>query len=158
MATPQEFAQRCQQASKALRRMPADLRRTMAAEAKEKVAVPLAGAIARAATGPYARVLAAGTKARKAADPKVVVGGMRPRLRGGAGPRDLIWGTEFGGGKKVSNVAPSRRRGRYRRRTTTQFMPANPFVYKTVTNSMDWVLDAYADIVLAVLDEGMPDG
>jgi hypothetical protein len=98
-------------ASKALRRIPKEVRRALAAEVKTEVAAPLAVKIAGAATGPYNRVLRNGTKARASADPQIVVGGARPRLSHGAGPRDVVFGTEFGGGKRITRVPSTRSAG-----------------------------------------------
>lgn len=118
--------------------------------------MPLAAKIGAAATGPWAKVLGPGTKARAGADPQIVVGGTRPRLSGGAGPRDVVFGTEFGGGKRTTAV-PSRpgRRG-YRRASTNQFSSnKRPFVYPTIGREIEWVLDTFADITLGVLDKAV---
>ncbi|CCH79086.1 hypothetical protein BN12_40056 [Nostocoides japonicum T1-X7] len=159
MATPEEFAAECGAAARGLRRVPSALRRALAAEVKTEVAVPLAAKVAGAAAGPWARVLSAGVKARASADPQIVVGGASPRLSGGAGPRQVVFGTEFGGGKRITTVHRTDRHRGYFRRSTRQFgTHQRPFVFKTVSNNMDWVLDRYADIVTDVLDEGVPGG
>ena len=152
----EDFARECKDAAKALRGVPKDLRRALSHEAKDRVATPLAGRIRSAASGPWARVLAAGTKARAGADPTIVVGGQAPRLSGGGGPRSVVYGVEFGGGTRTTAV-PSRagRRG-YRRRSTRQFVGRHdPFVYPTISASMPRVLDTYADIVMDVLGEAV---
>lgn len=98
------FERSCRDTSRQLRRLPSDLRKAIAAEAQERVADPVAGFIADAWTGPWATELAAGTKGRKAADPTVAIVGSRPVVSGGAAVRDLVYGTEWGGGKRTANV------------------------------------------------------
>jgi hypothetical protein len=100
---------------------------------------PLAHDIASAAAGPHARVLSAGVKARTSATPDIVVGGTRPKLSGGAGPRDVVFGDEFGGGKS--------KRTRQFRRTRS------PFVFRTLGRRTEWTLDQYGQIVDDVLEE-----
>jgi len=154
MASNDEFAQACRDASKGLRRVQKDLRRELSQQSKEKVAVPLAAKVARAAAGPWARTLASGTKARAGADPTIVIGGMRPKVSGGAGPRALIYGTEFGGGSRLNDLAGSPRRHRHRRHTTAQFRRnMHPFVFRTISANVPWVLDTFADITMTTLDK-----
>lgn len=158
MSSLDEFARECRQVSQDLRRIPAELRRGLAKEVKDKVAEPLAAQIRAQAHGPWAHVLAAGTKARAAADPQVVVGGLRPRLSGGAGPRQVVFGAEFGGGKR-RGTSRSRKGNVYKRRTTAQFAGhRDPFVFPTVEAQLPEVLDAYADIVLDVFDREVGNG
>lgn len=152
---PDEFARDAGEAAKALRRLPADLRRALAQESKDQVAVPLAAKVAAAATGPWARVLSAGVKARVAADPKIVIGGKSPKLSGGGGPRSVVFGNEWGGGKRVRALAGNNRRRGHRRATTKQFRNPHPFVFDTVNENMDWVLDQFADLTMTVLDKGV---
>lgn len=145
-----------------LRRVPKDLRRALSTEVKEQVAVPLAGRIRVAASGPYTRVLSAGTKARAGADPTIVVGGLSPKLKGGGGPRSVVFGTEWGGGKRSRPITgytrggqrPGRVRG-HRRHTTMQFGRPRPFVYSTVSANYGDIIDTYADIVMRVLGDGV---
>jgi len=154
VASTDDFAQGCRDASRNLRRVDKELRRALSSESKDKVAVPLAAKVASAARGPWARVLAAGTKARAGADPTIVIGGMRPRTSGGAGPRALVYGTEFGGGTRVTALtATSRRRG-HRRHTTAQFRRnSHPYVFSTVADNVPWVLDTFADIAMTTLEK-----
>lgn len=157
MASMADFAAECEAAAKALRRMPADVRRALAAEVKSEVAVPLAAKIGAAATGPYAARISGAVKARAAADPTIVAGGGRRVVSGGATPRQLIPGTEWGGGVRVTQVYP--RRGRaHRRRTTNQFVPAHPFIFPTISKQMPTVLDQFAGIVLRSIDKGLTHG
>jgi hypothetical protein len=153
-----EFARECDAASRALRRVPTDLRRELGREVKEQVAVPLAAKIGAAASGPYARALSGAVKARAQADPTIVIGGSRKVVRGGANARQLVFGTEWGGGKRTTRVAARPGRRGYRRRSTNQFVPAHPFVFSTIGDNVDWVLDRYSDIVLKVLNEAVSDG
>lgn len=156
MASTDEFVAECRDTARNLRRVPADLRRALSSEVKEEVAVPLARKISGAATGPWAPVLAAGTKARAGAEPTIVVGGTRPRLSGGAGPRLVVYGTEFGGGKRLTAVPRKGSRQGYRRYSTNQFRRnRRPFVFPTIGRNLDWVLDSFADITLRVLDKAV---
>lgn len=159
MATPEEFAAECRAASRGLRRVPAELRRELAVAARDQVAKPLAARIASAASGPHAGILAAGTKARAAGDPTIVVGGLRPKLSGGAGPRQVVFGDEFGGGKRLGSVPSSRRARAHRRYTTNQFRRgAKPFVFPTIRGSLPWVLDTFADATLSTIEKGVNRG
>jgi hypothetical protein len=137
------------------RRLPADLRRALAQESRDKVAVPLAAKVASAAAGPWARVLGPSVKARSGADPKIVIGGKSPKLSGGGYPRAVVFGNEWGGGKRVRALAKTSRRRGHRRATTNQFRHPHPFIFRTVNREMDWVLDTFADITMTVLDKGV---
>ena len=159
MASLDDFTAECELAAKNLRRVPRDLRRALSSDVKTKVASRRAQKIGAAATGPWAPVLAAGTKARAAADPQIVVGGLRPKLSGGAGPRQVVFGTEFGGGKRISRVARSAKRSGYRRYSTNQFRNnKRPFVFPTIGKNLDWVLDEFADITMTTLDKAVNSG
>lgn len=152
------FAAECDAASKSLRRLPKDVRRALASDVKSEVAAPLADKIGAASRGPYGRVLAAATKARASADPQIVVGGARRVVSGGASARQLVYGTEFGGGGRTTAVPAGRGHKAYRRRSTNQFRRAYPFVFPTIGREGEWVLDRFADIVLKAIDEGMSNG
>lgn len=159
MATPEDFARECRDAAKGLRRVQRDLRRTLAGEVKDEVAIPLAAKIGAAASGPWATVLSAGVKARAAADPTIVVGGLRPKLSGGGGPRQVVFGVEFGGGKRQTAIPSTPARRGHRRRTTAQFSQRHdPFVFPTIAHNLPWVLDTFADLTMATLDKGVNDG
>lgn len=154
MGSVDEFAQECRITSKNLRRVPKDLRREISAQSKTEIATPLAARVGAAATGPWAAVLNAGTKARASADPTIVVGGLRPRLSGGAGPRQIVYGVEFGGGSRLAVVKSRPRQRGHRRYTTRQFRSRKaPFVYPTITDNMPWVLDRFADIAMTTLSK-----
>lgn len=149
-----------------LRRLPKDVRRALSARMKDEVATPLASRIAAAAAGPWAGALRAGTKARAGADPTIAVGGMSPKMRGGAGPRNVVFGAEFGGGKRLAKVTEYQRGGRragkvrgHRRYATRQFAHnKDPFIFDTVAANMDKTMDAIATIVLEVMAEDTPGG
>jgi hypothetical protein len=158
VSTLDEFVTECDRTAKALRRLPKDVRRALAADVKTQVAAPLAGKIAGAATGPYARALSGAVKARASAEPVIVVGGSRKVVSGGASPRDLIYGTEFGGGKRRSRVPGNGKHVGYSRAGTNQFHPARPFVFPTIGAESEWVLEQFADIVLKTLEQGLSDG
>lgn len=146
------FAAECALTARNLRRIPKDLRRAIASEVKPQVAVPLAGKIGADLAGPWARVLAGQVKARASAEPVVVIGGARKLVSGGASGRDLVFGSQFGGGKRVTAVAPSPRRRGYKLKSTQQFVRnAHPTVYPTIDRNGDWVLSRFADIVGDVL-------
>lgn len=149
------FSTQCQQASRDLRRMPADLRRALASEVKDEVAVPLASKIGQAATGPWGPALAASTKARALADPTIVIGGSKRVVSGGANARQLVYGTEFGGGKRITRVPGNAKHRGYRRWSTRQFARHHkPFVFPTLGKSGEWVLEKFAEIVGRVIGDG----
>lgn len=159
MSDIDEFTAQCRVAARGLRRLPSDLRRGIAGDVQEQVAAPLADRVGAAARGPWAAQLRAATKARKLADPTIVIGGSRKVVSGGANPRQLVYGTEFGGGKRRTAV-PSRpgRRG-YTRVTTRQFANNHaPFVFRTVGENFDWAIDRFAGIVLDRLEGAVDDG
>lgn len=154
----EQFAAECKHAARGLRRVDKDTRRKIAAESRSRIAEPLAGAIARAATGPYAAALAKGTKARTAADPTVVVGGRRKVVRNGASPRDLVFGTEYGGGDRPSHVPARNGHRAYTRSGTRQFVPARPFAVPTTRDRLPAILDEFGEMIAEVLDEGVGRG
>lgn len=155
MSDIESFADECEFVAKQLRRIPRDVRRALASEVKTKVAVPLAGKVGSAARGSYGPALSGSVKARASADPVIVIGGSRKIVSGGANARQLIYGTEFGGGKRTTAIPRNAKHRGYRRKTTNQFVPATPFVFPTVAHETPWVLDQFADIVLKTLDEGV---
>lgn len=151
MATPEDFARSCREAARNTRRLPKDLRDALKARTRPEVTEPLAQDIGAAATGPHRAILTAGTKARTSATPDIVIGGTRPKLSGGAGPRDVVAGDEFGGSSRRGAVRASTRAKAHTRRTTRQFT-RRPFVFRTLAQRAPWVLDRYADIVDDVLE------
>jgi len=157
VSTPDEFARECEAAAKALRRVPKELKRALAQEVKTEIAVPLATRIGGAARGPYGHALSGSVKARASADPQIVIGGSKAIVSGGASARQLIYGTEFGGGKRVTAVPRTARHRGYKRASTNQFHPAHPFVFPTVERNADWVLEQFADITLKVLSNEIGD-
>ena len=143
-----------------LRRAPKAIRDAVKRDSRSEIAEPLAAKIRTAASGPYARVLAAGTKTRagSGAEAQIVVGGARPKLSGGAGPRHVVFGTEWGGGKRLSPVLGHTRAGvkvrGYRRFSTNQFRRTKrPFIFPTVGKNIDRIIEAYAGIVSRALDD-----
>lgn len=152
MASPEDFARTCREAARNTRRLPADLKNALKARTRPEVTEPLADTIANAATGSHARALAAGVKARTGTTPDIVIGGTRPKLSGGAGPRDLVFGDEFGGSNRRGSVKGSARARAHTRRTTRQFT-RRPFVFRTLAGRVPWVLDRYAEIVDDVLED-----
>lgn len=158
MSSINEFADECDFVSKKLRRIPSDVRRALASEVKDEVATPLAGRISSAASGPYGRALSGAVKARAQADPTIVIGGSRKVVSGGANARQLVYGTEFGGGKRMTAVPRTAKHKGYKRASTNQFSTYHPFVFPTIGKNLEWVLDTFADIVLKTLDEGVNSG
>lgn len=149
------FAGAARDTSRQLRRLPADLRRELSTSVQPEVAEPLAADIAAAYVGPWARPLAISTKARKLADPTIVVGGTRRVVSGGASARQLVYGAQWGGGQRVSNVTRRSRSGkavRYRAHVTRQFAGrAKATIFVTIRDRTPWVLDQFATIVDRVL-------
>ncbi len=159
MATASDFATACKNASRQMRRLPAETRRALANEVRDAVAEPLAADIRSAWTGPYARVLSAATKARVQTDPQVVVGGSRRVVSGGASARDLVYGEEWGGGRRVKVMAGTPRRRGHRRRTTRQFAgPGQHAVYGTIARTLDKSLERWADAVDRIVGKVMGGG
>ena len=152
MATPEDFAQSCREAARNTRRLPKDLRDALRTRTRPEVTEPLAHDIAAAVTGAHARVLSSAVKPRTSATPDLVVGGTRPKLSGGGGPRDVVFGDEFGGGNRRGTVRATARARSHTRRVTRQFKKG-PFVFRTLARRVDWVLDRYADIVDDVLKD-----
>jgi hypothetical protein len=138
MASTDAFSQACREAARSARRLPAELRRALSTRTRPEVTEPEGRRIAAAATGPHARILSAGVKPRTGASPQLVVGGASPRLSGGAGPRDVVYGDEFGPGK---------------RKRTRQFKGRHPFIFPTIARDAEEILDGYARIVDDVLEE-----
>jgi hypothetical protein len=147
-----EFGQLAQD----LRRAPKVIRDAVKRDSRTEIAEPLAGKIRAAASGPWAKVLAPGTKTRagSGAEAQIVVGGVRPKLSGGGGPRSVVYGTEFGGGKRLTAVPTRGRRRGYRRFSTNQFRRnKRPFIFPTVAKNIDAIVEAYAGIVSRALDD-----
>lgn len=159
MATGSDFAAACKDASRKMRRLPAELRRALANEVRDSVAEPLAADIRGAWSGPHARVLSAATKARVQTDPQVVVGGARRALSGGASARDVVFGDEFGGGRRVKAIPARPGRRGHRRRTTQQFPGQGQHaVYGTIARGLEKYLDRWADAVERIVGKEMGDG
>ena len=119
--TPEEFAQEARTRARALRALPGDLRRDLARTVRDDVAAPMAADISRGGSSVYARRVAPTARATVSAEARVVVGSTRVVASGGATARDLVYGTEFGGGRKA-RVIPARPGQRsHARRTTRQF-------------------------------------
>ena len=153
MAGTEDFSAECRDVARSLRYVPRELKKELSGRVKAEVAVPLAQRIGAAATGPWARVLQAGTKALAGADPKIKVGGLSPKLRNGGGPRHVVFGTEFGGGKRLTAVPKTPRHRGYRRYSTNQFRTKRPFVFPTIGKNFEWVLDTFSDITIETLDK-----
>lgn len=149
------FERSCRDTSRQLRRLPADLRKELAAQVQPKVAVPLAGKIAQAFGGPWAAPLALQTKARKLADPTIVIGGAKRVASGGASARDLVYGATFGSGDREATVTRRTRSGSsttYQVHTTRQFhRKGRDDVFNTIRSNGAWVLTQFAGIVDDVL-------
>lgn len=152
------LGQACREASRDLRRLPREVKAALKARTRPEVADPLAAEIRSTYRGRYAAVLSAATKTRTSGDPKIVVGGARRVVSGGASPRDLVFGDQFGGGKKVAEVTRRTKRGSvtYRRHTTRQFGPAKPTIYPTISREIPRVLDRFATIIEEVFRGSRP--
>lgn len=162
-------------ASRALRRLPSAIKRQVKLDVREEVAEPLAARVKAAPTGPYARVISAGVKTKADVVPRIAVGGKRKAVSGGARVVDLVYGDEFGGGKretvvtrparnaartrtgkpsaKTRQAARSAGNTRYRRRTTMQFVPPHPFLFPTVRRERAAMLEGLGRIIDRVLDQ-----
>lgn len=168
------FRQECFTASRALRRLPKDVKAATRTRVTEDVARPLAAKISSAASGPYAAVLAPAVKVKADLTPVIRIGGARKVVSGKASVRQLLYGTEWGGGKRVANVnrqsrsnRPGKRRGRvsaaeraaqaaagrtiYKRNTTMQFRTPHPFIYPTIESNREATFAAYGRLLDEVL-------
>lgn len=153
-----QFARECRQASRDLRRLPAEIRKALGRRVRDEVAEPLAGSIRTAGSGVYARRVAPTTRVRAGTDPTLVVGGAKRVASGGARGRDLVFGTNFGGGRRVTAVpARSGRRG-HRRHTTKQFTRREPFVFGTIARELGRTFDRWVGIVDDAVDQVMRRG
>ncbi|MFW5473689.1 hypothetical protein ACOCJ5_10295 [Knoellia sp. CPCC 206450] len=142
-----------------MRRLPAELRRTLANEVRDEVVEPLAADIRAAWTGPHARALSASTKARVSGDPKIVVGGARRVVSGGASARQLVFGNEWGGGKRVKAIPARPARRGHRRHTTRQFPTTGQHtVYGTIHATLDRTFDRWADVVNRIIERSLDRG
>ena len=159
-----EFARSCKDTARSMRRLPKELRQALSSEVQPRIAEPLAGKIAQAYAGPWAAALAASTKARKLADPTIVIGGRRRVVSGGASGRQLVYGATWGGGGvRVSTVTRRTRNGgrpaTYKAKTTRQFRgKANDRIFPTIRANGAWVLDEFAGIVDDVIRKGGMNG
>lgn len=151
------FEASCRETARQLRRLPRETRQAIAARATDEVARPVAAKVAGRHRGPWAAELAAGTKARKAADPTINVGGARPVVSGGASVRQLVYGNEWGGDKRVTRTTRRTRNGgrstTYRHKSTRQFATPHPSIINTLRGETGFMLDAFAGIVLDVFDQ-----
>ena len=153
------FERSCRDTSRQLRRLPSELRKELAAQVQPRVAVPLAGKVAQAFGGPWAAPLSRSTKARKLADPTIVVGGAKRVASGGASARQLVYGATFGGGARVSTVTRRTSSGSstsYKVHTTRQFRgKGRDDVFNTIRANGAWVLTQFASIVDDVLGKAI---
>lgn len=163
------FARQCKALSRAVSALPKEVKQDLSPQVVEAIGPKLSQQVGHAARGPFRRALFGAARVRANPNPTLVVGGRTgasATLSGGAAARDVVFGTEYGGGNRVSTVnrkpgkrgrvsAAERAKGGgaggktvYKRRTTRQFVPATPYIWETTEDNMPWVLDAYADIIL----------
>lgn len=156
---PEEFARECRETARNLRRLPLGLRYGLRNQVKNEVAEPIAQDIRSSGRSVYARRVAPTTRVRAAADPMVVVGGAKRVASGGARGRDLVFGTNFGGGERIKAVPrPAGERRRYargyRRHSTHQFRnQRDPFVFRTIGRNLDQYLELWAGVVDKAVNE-----
>lgn len=134
-----------QQAATALHAAPARLEATLAGPALAGALDVLEQAVAGAWSGPYAVALSAGTRVQ--APDQVVVGGGAGHLSGGATAGDLVYGVEYGGGRRVGAVRAGRRAKAHTRRTTAQFPARTLAATHAVDAAADRALDQVGDHV-----------
>lgn len=149
-----DFPALCTSTAKAMRSLPSEVRKELRSRMRDEVAEPLAAKIRTAShRSPWAKVLAPGTKTLSGVAPKIKVGGTSPRLSGGGGPRAVVFGAEFGGGKRLTAVPRSAKHRGYRRFSTNQFRSHHtPFVFNTVNANLVAAEEAVATIVLDVFE------
>lgn len=157
--TPEEFAGHCRQVSRDMRRLPVEVKRALRERMKPDVAEPLAQDIRAAGAGSYGTRVAGTVRVRANADPTVVVGGAKRVASGGARGRDLVFGTEFGGGKRLTAVARANGHRGYRRYSTNQFRRHRaPFIFPTIGRTAGHYLERWADVVTEIIDERIGRG
>lgn len=151
---PEEFARECRETARNMRRLPKDLRGALRVNVRSQVAIPIADDIRSAGRSVYARRVAGTVRTRSSGDPTIVVGGAKRVASGGAKGRDLVFGTNFGGGNRIKAVPRSDSHRGYRRHSTHQFRrQRDPFVFRTVGQNLDRYLDLWAGIVDKVVTE-----
>lgn len=154
--TPEQFSDQCRQASRSLRRLPAEVRSELRARVKAEVAEPVADDVRRAGSTLYARRAAGTTRVRAGADPTVVVGGAKRVASGGARGRDLVFGAHFGGGSRVTAIPTRPGRRGHRRHTTRQFAgKRDPFVFSTIARNAGRYLEMWADIITETIERNV---
>ena len=142
-----------------MRRLPAEVKRTLRARTKEEVADPMATDIRAAGRGVYSRRVAPTAKVRSNADPTIVVGGARKVASGGAKGRDLVFGAHFGGGSRVTAIPTRPGRAGHRRHTTRQFAGTkDPFVFYTVGRNAARYLELWADVITDTIRKELGNG
>ena len=138
------FRDQCRAVGRQLRSLPAEVRTQVRKDGQRLLADPLATRMRGNVTGPWAvKIRAHGIRTTAGSEPTIKLGGARKVFSGGAAPRDVIPGTEFGGG---------------RRPTTRQFRTPRPFVYATLADDREQLLADWARLVdQAVAATGIED-
>jgi hypothetical protein len=78
---------------------------------------------------------------------------------GGGAPRDLVYGDEWGGGRRVKAIPARPGRRGHRRRTTQQFPAQGQHaVYGTIHATLDRTFDRWVDVVDKLVGRVMGDG
>jgi hypothetical protein len=78
---------------------------------------------------------------------------------GGGAPRDLVYGDEWGGGRRVKAIPARPGRRGHRRRTTQQFPTSGQHaVYGTIARTLDKSLERWADAVDRIVGKVMGNG
>ena len=131
--------------------LPDDIRAHVDDLVHERVIQPLVDDIRGRETGPYGSALAGAiTVAGDAPAIEVVSAGAI--VSGGASADELVWGSEYGGGERVSIVSASTRAKSYKRHTTRQFRGGWPVIVPTVEQSADQTVERFADVVDETLE------
>lgn len=122
---------------------------------REELAQPLADRLRAAGTGStYARLVAGTTRVIPGRPIAVQIGGPQRLVSGGATGTDLVYGTEYGGGRRVTIVPANRRARAHRRRTTRQFISQRaPFIEDTVARAEADLGDQLADTIADRIEE-----
>lgn len=151
---PDEFARECREVSRALRRLPREVRTALRDRVRPEVAEPMASDVRAAGTSVWARRVAATTRTGAGADPRIVVGSAKRVTTGGATARDLVFGINFPAGTKIKAVPAKAGRRGHRRHSTRQFVGRrDPFVFSTIGRNVGEYLERWADIVADTVAE-----
>jgi len=150
------FERAAKDAARQLRKMPKELRKEMGRHVQQRVAVPLAGYVADAARGatPWGVKIAPVVKARLQGDPTIAIGAARKVFSGGASVNQVVYGANWGGGRRRKATARRLGGNPYTRSSTAQFIRgSSEFIYSTFRAKAEWALNEWVQVLDPYLTE-----